>query len=123
MTRVRSWNTCRSTPVWTYCFVWLHVWQYEPGNGMGLLKADLCRGTSVGWSERSRFPVEPIFVGRPGARLEDDGLVLGPVFDSERDVSLLYVWNATDMEVLAVMESPVQVPFTIHGIWIDNVGF
>ena len=55
-----------------------------------------------------------------GATLEDDGVIISPVFDSVTNSSSLYIWSATDLSVLAKLTSPVRVPFTLHGMWREE---
>lgn len=103
-----------------YCFAYFHAWQYDVKNSMGLLKIDMCKETSIGWEAQNKFVVEPIFAARPGSEIEDDGVVFSPVFDSSTNTTELYIWNASDLRVLAVLDSPIRVPFTLHGIWKQN---
>lgn len=100
-----------------YCYSYFHAWQYDVKNSMGLIKIDMCKETSIGWEEQNKFTVEPIFAPRPGATAEDDGVVFSPVFDSSTNITELYIWNATDLSVLAILDSPFVVPFTLHGVW------
>ena len=106
-----------------YCYVYLQAAYVVQNQAAGLLKVDMCRESSVGWYEKNKFPSEPIFVARPGGTEEDDGVIVSPVFDSGKNSSSLHVWDAKDLSVLAVLDSPVLVPYTFHGIWIDSVGF
>jgi carlactone synthase/all-trans-10'-apo-beta-carotenal 13,14-cleaving dioxygenase len=103
-----------------YCYGYLHAWQYDVRNAMGLMKVNMCNESSIGWEEENKFPVEPIYVPRPGATTEDDGVIVSPVFDSVTNTSSVYIWNATDLTVLARLSNPVVVPFTLHGMWKEE---
>ena len=85
------------------------------------IKLDLCKEESIGWEEKNKFPVEPIFVPRPDSTDEDDGVVMSPVLDSTDNSTSLYIWNARNLEVIAIVETPVIVPFTLHGLWFDGI--
>lgn len=87
-----------------------------------LVKADLC--TPVGemegrlaivWKKDNHLPTEPIFVPRPGATDEDDGVLLATVFDGDRAESYLLVLDAATMSQLAVAYSGYVVPVDFHG--------
>ena len=104
-----------------YCYVYLQTWNHDANNAMGLLKVDMCSEKSIGWEEKNKFPVEPVYAGRPGASEEDDGIILSPVLDSTNNSTSLYIWNAKDLKVLAIISTPITVPFTLHGIWINGV--
>ena len=71
-----------------YCFTYMQVSNHELHSAAGIVKLDLCRETSVGWEQKNKFPVEPIFVARPGALAEDDGVLMSPVFDSTNNSTL-----------------------------------
>ena len=103
-----------------YCFAYLQVSNKDFSGAAGIIKLDLCKEESIGWEEKNKFPVEPIFVPRPGSSDEDDGVVLSPVFDSVDNSTSLYIWSAKNLEVLAIVETPITVPFTLHGLWFDG---
>ena len=87
---------------------------------MDLLKIDLCDGGRAHtWRETGMHVAEPIFVPRPGAEVEDDGVVVAPMFNSEEGNTYLGVWDPKDMTLLAKLDGRVDVPFTIHGLWFD----
>jgi len=103
-----------------YCFAYCQVSNKDLRGAMGLIKLDLCKEESIGWEEKNKFPVEPIFVPRPGSSDEDDGVLLAPVLDSTDNSTSLYIWNARNLEVLAIVDTPVTVPFTLHGLWFER---
>ncbi|KAL5265452.1 hypothetical protein ACHWQZ_G006235 [Mnemiopsis leidyi] len=103
-----------------FCIVYFHTIQWDNRNAMGILKLDLCKQTSANWDDFNLFPVEPVFVPRPGAVEEDDGVLMSPVYDARTETSELYIWNAKDMKVIARLSSPVLVPWTNHGMWLPE---
>ena len=82
-----------------------------------LVKADVRRGEAVTWRDPGTFPGEPIFVRRPGARWEDDGVVLSVVLDGGRRRSALVVLDACSMEEIARASVPHHIPFGFHGTY------
>lgn len=80
-----------------------------------LVKIDLQKQTSLTWSEAGCYPGEPIFVARPDARDEDQGVILSLVLDSKRELSFLLILDAGDFTELARADLPVAMPFGFHG--------
>ncbi|KAK7047176.1 hypothetical protein VNI00_006842 [Paramarasmius palmivorus] len=60
---------------------------------------------------------EPIFVPRPGAEAEDDGVVLSVVLDADKGKSMLVILDARDMKELARAEMQTAFPIGFHGVW------
>lgn len=91
------------------------------GRGSGfidqLVKADVKKGESKIWRERGVYPGEPVFVPRPGARREDDGVVLSVVLDGLRRKSGLVILDAKSMQEIARAEVPHHIPFGFHGLF------
>ena len=80
-----------------------------------LVKVDVGDGTRREWSEPGCYPGEPVFVRRPDASGEDDGVVLSVVLDSSAGRSFLLVLDAGSFEELARAEAPHHIPFGFHG--------
>jgi beta,beta-carotene 9',10'-dioxygenase len=80
-----------------------------------LVKVDVVEGTRREWSEPGCFPGEPVFVRRPDASAEDDGVVLSVVLDSRAGRSFLLVLDGGSFEELARAEAPHHIPFGFHG--------
>jgi carotenoid cleavage dioxygenase-like enzyme len=58
---------------------------------------------------------EPVFVGRPGKREVDDGVVLAVGGRVDGDESRLYVLEPTTLEPMATVSAPFTVPLGFHG--------
>ncbi|MFC5176450.1 carotenoid oxygenase family protein [Nocardioides taihuensis] len=86
--------------------------------GDSVLKHDLDAGTTV---ERrlgaGRETSEFCFVPHPDGSAEDDGLLLGYVFDRDRGASDLRVLDAQTLEDVAAVHLPARVPAGFHGNW------
>lgn len=80
-----------------------------------LLKIDTGSGETRIWREDHHFPGEPIFVPRPGASGEDDGVVLSVDFDAAQHVSSLLVLDAATLTELARASVGHHIPFGFHG--------
>jgi carotenoid cleavage dioxygenase-like enzyme len=94
----------------------------RPGDFLNqLVKADVRERTSKVWHQDGCYPGEPVFVGGPDARSEDDGVVLSVVLDSTRDNSFLLVLAADSFEELARAEVPHPIPFGLHGQFFEDV--
>ena len=105
----------------------------SPTHVSGLVKIDLgqpdaeainSRGAvnapCLSWYRQSHYPSEPIFVPRPGATEEDDGVVLSVMLDGALAKSYLLVLNATTMQTIATAYSPVVMPADFHGEWFPE---
>ena len=60
------------------------------------------------------FPTEPIFVARPGAVDEDDGVVVMSGIDGGKEKGYVIVYNAKTMEVLFRATAPRKTLFGVH---------
>lgn len=70
------------------------------------------------WKQDSHYLAEPFYVPRPSATAEDDGVLLTPVLDGARRASYLQVLNASTMTEMARVETPLVLPFSLHGQFV-----
>jgi carotenoid cleavage dioxygenase-like enzyme len=56
-----------------------------------------------------------VFVARPEAQDEDDGVLLSVVLDGSAGTSFLLVLNAADLTEVARAQAPHHIPFSFHG--------
>jgi beta,beta-carotene 9',10'-dioxygenase len=80
-----------------------------------LVKLDLERNATTSWYEDGCYPGEPVFVARPEAADEDDGVILSVVLDSKKAASFLLILNASSYRELARAEVSHHIPFSFHG--------
>jgi all-trans-8'-apo-beta-carotenal 15,15'-oxygenase len=102
-------------------YAWMAVAERERGNDplQALMKQDLHSGETRVWSAAPRgFVSEPIMVPRPGATAEDDGWVLGLLWNGARSASDLVVLDAATMEEQALVELSLAIPHGLHGSWV-----
>jgi carotenoid cleavage dioxygenase-like enzyme len=106
-----NYGRCNERP---YRYVW-GVGVGESGWLARIVRGDLEQRTTSAWSEAGCYPGEPVFVARPGAGEEDDGVLLSVVLDSRSGLSFLLVLDAGDLSELARAEAPHHIPFGFHG--------
>ncbi|WP_183098094.1 carotenoid oxygenase family protein [Nocardioides pelophilus] len=89
-----------------------------PAPGDAVVKHDLVAGTTQSRAlGRGRQASEFCFVPTPGGTAEDDGVLMGYVFDKARGVSDLQVLDAQTLEDVATVHLPGRVPAGFHGNW------
>ncbi|KAF9766056.1 hypothetical protein IL306_001570 [Fusarium sp. DS 682] len=70
------------------------------------------------WSPETRhLPSEPIFVKRPGAEAEDDGVLLTVVMSQKEKKSSLVVLDAVTLTEIARARMPIVMGYGFHGVW------
>lgn len=81
-----------------------------------LVKTDVDTREALIWSgAKGHSPGEPIFVPRPGATDEDDGVVLAVVLDGSAQRSYLLCLDAKTMEELGRAEAEFAIAMSLHG--------
>jgi carotenoid cleavage dioxygenase-like enzyme len=98
-----------------------YVWGNAGGPGGWLeriVKVDVTARTTRSWSAPGCFPGEPVFVARPEAEREDDGVLLSVVLDAHAGRSLLLVLDAANLSELARARVPHHIPFSFHGQFV-----
>jgi carotenoid cleavage oxygenase len=83
-----------------------------------LLKHDLDTGTCDTHSfGRGRQLGEFVFVPNGPDATEDDGVLMGYVYDRATDLSDLAVLDAATLDLMATVHLPTRVPHGFHGTW------
>jgi beta,beta-carotene 9',10'-dioxygenase len=85
-----------------------------------IVKFDVESGEVSEWRHDNHFPGEPVFVARPDATAEDDGVLLTVVLDANADTSYLLILDARDLSEIARARVPQHVPFGFHGAYVRN---
>jgi beta,beta-carotene 9',10'-dioxygenase len=85
------------------------------------VKIDTQTGSSWSWREPDTYPGEPVFVARPGAADEDDGVILSIVLDARLGTSYLLILNAHSFEEIARAGLPQPVLFGYHGAFFTGL--
>ena len=84
-----------------------------------VVKFDLA-GDVRQWQQEGQYPGEPVFVARPDAQSEDDGILLSVVLDAPANNSYLLLLDARDLSEIARATVLQHVPFVFHGAYIRS---
>lgn len=82
------------------------------------IKLDHASGRIIESGSDDRVALEPLFVPAPGARDEDDGVLLVHTLGDGDSGSRLRVLDAATLAERAVVQLPTVVPFGFHGAWM-----
>jgi carotenoid cleavage dioxygenase len=86
--------------------------------GDSVLKHDLARGQTIARRLGTHQCVgEFIFVPHAPQAPEDDGVLMGFVYDATTDRSDLTILDAANLETIAAIHLPDRVPYGFHGNW------
>jgi carotenoid cleavage dioxygenase len=89
--------------------------------GGSVLRHDLVAGTTQARTlGGGRAPSEFVMVASSPDAAEDDGILMGYVYDGDRDASDLVLLDAATLDTVAEVHLPVRVPFGFHGNWVPN---
>lgn len=81
-----------------------------------IIKVNVQSKTFKRWSPGVGLtPSEPVFIQRPDAKNEDDGILMSVCLNGHISKSQLYFIDAKEMETLSVCDLPDVVPFGFHG--------
>ncbi|MGH4002004.1 MAG: carotenoid oxygenase family protein, partial [Pseudonocardiaceae bacterium] len=89
--------------------------------GDTVLKHDLRHGTTTARRLGAGKRVgEFVFVPNPARALEDDGVLMGFVYDASTDRSDLAILSAATLDTIAAIHLPSRVPNGFHGTWVPT---
>lgn len=80
-----------------------------------IVGVDVATGTTRTWFAEGCFPGEPVFVAKPGAQGEGEGMLLSVVLDARHSRSFLLVLDAQSLTEIARADCPHHIPFSFHG--------
>jgi len=92
----------------------------------GIIKYDLVNETDQHFEYGpGRLGGEPIFAPRPGGTQEEDGWVIGFVWDENEKRSECIILDAACFEdgPVARIMMPARVPFGFHSAWVDSAAW
>ncbi|MBO3462922.1 carotenoid oxygenase family protein [Aetokthonos hydrillicola Thurmond2011] len=109
-----------------YRYLYMGAAHAETGNAplQAFLKVDLELQERQFWSAAPHgFVSEPIFVPRPGSEKEDDGWLLGLVYDSTHHRSDVVILDANNLNLGAVARLHLKhhIPYGLHGNFTSEV--
>jgi carotenoid cleavage dioxygenase-like enzyme len=96
----------------------------EPGpfGAVAIAKRNLCTGEVQGLYVPNEYPAEVEFIPNPSGTDEDDGVLIGFVYDGHTDSSFMQVVDAKTMKRLAKAPLPVNVRFQVHASFFPSEG-
>lgn len=104
-----------------------HVWAAsaaDPAEGGAFfdrtVKFDHASGRLAEHIFEGAVALEPLFVPRPGASAEDDGVLLVHTLADDDAGSVVRVLDAATLQERAAVELPCVVPFGFHGAWVGS---
>ena len=107
-------SNCPSCPPCSPCLIVHHV-QCPPISSNPCNQVNIDTGETIQKKlPNGLFPTEPLFVTRPGAVDEDDGVVVMSGIDGGKEKGYVIVYDATNMEVLYHATSPRKTLFGVH---------
>jgi len=80
-----------------------------------IYKVDVHTRKVLSWREPGILPGEPVFVGKPHAKTEDEGVILSILFDVKKKRAFLLILDAVQMKEIARVYAPVAIPLGLHG--------
>ena len=88
-----------------------------------LVKLDTVTKLKKTWYEYGCFPSEPVFIERPGAKDEDDGVIVSGVVGTGDRQSFLLVLDAASFTELARATIPYRLPQSLHGNFFPDLTY
>jgi carotenoid cleavage dioxygenase-like enzyme len=85
-----------------------------------IVKIDVDAGCAQYWYKQHHYPGEPVFVARPNAVEEDDGVLLSVVLNTANNQSYLLVLNARTLQEMATATLPHSILFGYHGTFLHR---
>lgn len=85
-----------------------------------IVKIDSGSGDHLVWHAPQSYPGEPVFVARPAATGEDDGVLLSVVLDAAAGNSYLLALDAATLDEIGRATLPQPVTFGFHGAFLQT---
>ena len=113
---------------YVYCAAVTHPTRVQPlqswlkldmDDAVGLARGDVA--TSVWHPGRHCFVGEPQFVAAAAPRSEDDGYLMGWIFDGQRKVAAFAILDARTMAQVAMLRLRHALPYGLHGTWVPGL--
>lgn len=82
-----------------------------------IIKIDVANRRKQEWNEFGALAGEPVFIPRPNAVEEDDGILLSVVINGSKHHSFLLALDAKDLHEIARSEPLHFIPYGLHGMF------
>uniref|UniRef100_G1RI45 Beta-carotene oxygenase 1 n=1 Tax=Nomascus leucogenys TaxID=61853 RepID=G1RI45_NOMLE len=87
-----------------------------------IIKYDILTKSSLKWREENCWPAEPLFVPVPGAKDEDDGVILSAIVSTDpQKLPFLLILDAKSFTELARASVDVDMHMDLHGLFITDM--
>merc|ERR1712190_596308 len=91
-----------------------------PNGAYGLAKRNMCTGERLGWYAPNEYPSEVKFIPDPQSDAEDEGALVGIVFDGNTNTSYVHIRDARTLKLIARADLPVRAPFLVQASWFQE---
>jgi len=98
----------------------IHSTKVGPAGAWALAKRNFCTGERLGWYAPNEYPSEVAFIPNPESSEEDNGALVGIVFDANRNSSYVHIRDAQTLTMIARADLPIKVPFLVHASWFQD---
>ncbi|KAL1784386.1 beta,beta-carotene 15,15' [Sigmodon hispidus] len=89
-----------------------------------ILKYDILTKSSLKWGEEGCWPAEPLFVPSPGAKDEDDGVILSAIVSTDpQKLPFLLILDAKNFTELARASVDADMHLDLHGLFIPDADY
>ncbi|XP_077610336.1 beta,beta-carotene 15,15'-dioxygenase [Crocuta crocuta] len=86
-----------------------------------ILKYDVLTKSTLKWGQEHCWPAEPLFIPMPGAKDEDDGIILSAIVSTHpQKLPFLLVLDAKSFTELARASIDVDMHLDLHGLFIPD---
>ncbi|MCC2624974.1 MAG: putative dioxygenase [Burkholderiales bacterium] len=73
------------------------------------------------WQQDDCFPGEPVFVAKPDATMEDEGVIISVIADLKNKLSFLLILDAESFNEITRINLPHLLPIGLHGSFYSDV--
>lgn len=102
-------------------FYWATGLTSETTFANAICKVDILNKDVKMWSRDDHVFGEPVFIPRPGATEEDDGIIMVPMTDNRDDKpDSIFFFSASTMEEIGRAVFPVRIPPSLHGLFLQK---
>lgn len=107
-----------------YCYVYGQVIEFDNKDfsHVAIAKRDVCG------KQRDRllyipnhYPSEAWFVPNPTGTDEEDGVLMAPFYDGEKDATYLAVIDPVTLTIISKSYVPTRIPFSFHGKYFKDM--
>eukprot|EP00933_Yihiella_yeosuensis_P029430 TRINITY_DN2308_c0_g1_i1.p1 TRINITY_DN2308_c0_g1~~TRINITY_DN2308_c0_g1_i1.p1 ORF type:complete len:539 (+),score=89.28 TRINITY_DN2308_c0_g1_i1:96-1712(+) len=84
-----------------------------------VVKRNVCTGETITRQQSGYYPAEHEFVPKPQGA-EDEGVLVGIVYNSTADTSFVQVLDAQTLNPVAKAPLGLKVPFPVHATWFPS---